>query len=124
VISHYFDHHPSVRRSFLEAVQRVAGCGSLSTPVATPAHAVDNELAASAPREVANRTGSIIHDEVEGAHGRATTVTNELHIDIEDPPGLGIQRLQWNNPEDTVPFGSLNLGEADEPFPCSYSAID
>jgi hypothetical protein len=36
-----------------EAVQRVAGCGLLSTPVATPAHAVDNELAAPAPQDVA-----------------------------------------------------------------------
>jgi hypothetical protein len=54
---------------------------------------VDNELAASASREVANRTGSIIHEEVEGAHGGATIIINELCIDIEDPPGLGIQRL-------------------------------
>ena len=97
-------------------------CGLSLTPVATPAQTIDNELALTAPRDVANRIGPITHDTAEGAHGRTTIIANELYIDIDDPPGLGIQRLQWNKPEETVPFSSWNLSEADELFPyCNAS---
>ncbi len=65
-ISHYFDHHPSIRLSFLEAVQRVAGRGSLITSVATPAKsALDNEPVVSDSKEYTNRTDSITYDDVE-----------------------------------------------------------
>jgi hypothetical protein len=65
-ISRYFDHCPSLRRSFLEAVQRVAGHGSLLTPVATPAEStLDDEPAVSDSKEDANQTDSITHDDMD-----------------------------------------------------------
>ena len=52
-ISHYFNRHPPARRSFLEAVQRVADRGSLVTPAATPAEsALDNSLPNPVPRRL------------------------------------------------------------------------
>jgi hypothetical protein len=57
----------------------------LVTLVATPTeNAVDDEPAISSFKEVANRTGLIIHNEVDKrAYDKATIMTNELHIDIE-----------------------------------------
>jgi hypothetical protein len=62
---------------------------------------VDDEPAISASKEVANRTGLIIHDKVdERAYDKATIITNKLHTDIENLLlGLGIQRPQWNSPK-------------------------
>jgi hypothetical protein len=62
---------------------------------------VDNEPAISSSKEVANRTGLIIHDEVDKrAYDKATIITNELYADIENLLlGLGIQRPQWNSPK-------------------------
>jgi hypothetical protein len=67
----------------------------LVTLVATPAeNTVDNEPAISSSKEVANRTGLIIHDKVDKrAYDKATIITNELYTDIENLLlGLGIQR--------------------------------
>jgi hypothetical protein len=81
-------------------VHRVAGRESLVTPVATPAgNAVDDEPAVFSSKEVANRTGSITHEEIsERAYEEASVIKNELHTDLEDLPlGLGIQRPRLNS---------------------------
>jgi len=84
-ISHYFDHYPPTRCSFLEAVQRVTGYESFLTPAATPGeNALDNEPAVSGSKEVTNRTGSIIHNEAdEQTHGEEIIITNEGLLDLE-----------------------------------------
>ena len=86
VISHYFDHHPSVRRSFLEATQRIAGRESLVIPIATPVeNALDDEPAVFGSKEVTDKTGLITHDEVkERAYDEAIVITDGLHTDIKD----------------------------------------
>ncbi|PMD66207.1 uncharacterized protein K444DRAFT_166194 [Hyaloscypha bicolor E] len=62
-ISLYFARHPSICRSFLEAVQRVTSRESLVTPVATPVeNALDDEPTASDSKEVGDRTDSITRD--------------------------------------------------------------
>jgi hypothetical protein len=73
-ISQYFDHCPSVRHSFLEAVQWVAGRGSLITPAATPAaNVLDDDPAVYDSKDGANRTDSITRDDVdERAHDEAS----------------------------------------------------
>lgn len=71
-------------------------------PIATLAeNALDDEPAVSNSKEVANRTGSMICDEVdERAYNKATALTNKLLTDIEDLLlSLGIQRPQWNSPK-------------------------
>lgn len=62
---------------------------------------MDDEHAESSSKEVANRTGTITHDEVDDrAHDEATVIPNELYTDIEDLLlGLRIQRLQLNSPK-------------------------
>jgi hypothetical protein len=74
----------------------------LVTPVATPIeNTVDDEPTISGSKEVANRTGTITHNELDNrAHDKATVITNELYTDIEDLLlGLGIQRPQLNSPK-------------------------
>lgn len=59
VLFRFFDHNPSVRRSFLEAVQRVAGRESLLTLVATPAANCLDDDPASVSKEHASLTASV-----------------------------------------------------------------
>ena len=72
---------------------------------------MDDEPTISGSKEVANRTGLIIHDEVDKrAYDKATIITNELHTDIENLLlGLGIQRPQWNSPKLKETFQRLVL---------------
>jgi hypothetical protein len=60
---------------------------------------VDDELAISSFKEVANQTGLIIYNEVDKrTYDKATIITNELYTDIENLLlSLKIQRLQWNS---------------------------
>jgi hypothetical protein len=106
----------------------------LVTPVATPAeNTVDDEHAISGSKEVANRTGTITHDEVDDrAHDEATVITNGLYTDIEDLLlSLGIQRPQLNSPKTKetsqrliVPVGSIIVDGTVGPFIAKNEHID
>jgi hypothetical protein len=91
--------------------------------------ALDDEPAASASKEVANRTGSINHDKAdERAHNEAIVITDKLHADIED---LEIQRPQRNSPKPkktsqrlTVPLGSTIVDSTVGPFTANSEHLD
>ena len=113
-------------------MQRVAGRGSLVTPVATPAEsALDDEPAVS-DSEDTNRTDSITHDDVdEIVHDEANLTTNEL-TDINDLlVDLGIQWPQLNSPKtketslrSTVPVGSTIVDGTVGPFIANNEHLD
>ncbi|KAG9230112.1 hypothetical protein BJ875DRAFT_488279 [Amylocarpus encephaloides] len=80
VISHYFDHHPLVRGSFLEVVQRVAGRESLLTPVVTPtANALDEDPTESDSRKHTNLRVPVESAIVDGTVG--PFIANNEHLD-------------------------------------------
>jgi hypothetical protein len=62
---------------------------------------VDDKPVISSSKEVANQIGTITHNKLDNrAYNKATVITNELYIDIEDLLlGLRIQRPQLNSPK-------------------------
>ena len=133
-ISRYFDHHPSVRGSFLEAVQRVAGRGSLLTPVATPAaNALDDDPAVSDSKDHANLTVPVGSTIVDGTVG--PIIANNEHLDktLQEPVDECVERAEKDGQpylsappaaSDNLEAVTPDLGKhtADEPLPCFCSA--
>ena len=59
-----------------------------------------------------------MRDEVEeGGHGEATIIPNEHRIDMDGPQASAHKGCRVEQPQGSGAVHSLNLGEADEPFP-------
>ena len=87
-------------------MQRVARRESCLTPVATPAgHADDDRLGVIGSHEVANRTGSIVHEIDRKAYDEATPSTETLQ-------------------RPTVPLGSTDTGSRLDPLVTTDEHLD
>jgi hypothetical protein len=76
--SYYFDLHPSARRSFLQAVECVAGHEYGMTPAPTPTHSVDELPVVAGVNGSADRTSSTCYEIHNRAYYETTPIPDTL----------------------------------------------
>ena len=123
-ISLYFIHHPSARRSFLDAVQQVTGPESCITPAATPAgYAVDDHAALVGSPEAVHRTGTTAVEVDNGAYETPSiTNTHDTYLGLNggvEEPSQEVQN-SGTGQHCAVPLSSATAN----PFPDPFTTFD